>query len=215
MSYFDPPPDFQQAVTRALRAWRKVGSSESAILDGLYLFDRQQQSGKLDARLFTNQILQLGLDRLEEKLPDQAQILMLRFQDDEPREVAADKVGLSASGLDKVQRKALEALAGEIWQLELQALAERAHKLLLSLPQSGAQELFGVEVIVNDLLDLLQADDGPRTIILAGIGGIGKTSLALELVRQAAFDKRFQLFAFVPLPAASEAVISPDNLFDS
>lgn len=62
----------------------------------------------------------------------------------------------------------------------------RAQRLRQHLPPADYARLFGGETLLKQLSDLWGQADGPRTISIEGLGGIGKTALARAFANQVA-----------------------------
>lgn len=59
------------------------------------------------------------------------------------------------------------------------------------------QKLFGIEGLITELFSILESKDRPWLVSIDGIGGIGKTSIAKELVHQLIDTARFERVAWV------------------
>lgn len=94
-----------------------------------------------------------------------------------------------------------------------------------TIPDEPYYPLPGSERDVNLLLTALQDAQGPLCIAIDGLGGLGKTSLAVELARRALRQQLFEgvigdsaqqeLFAGGEIIQAREAVLDFDHLLDA
>lgn len=171
--------DFAAAVHAALRLWA-ADPSASSPLANLTLVRREMGGGNL--RRATNQVLRGALQRLATDHPDDAALLRARFLNDTPAAAAARARSVAEVTLYKMQRRAIERLAAVLLDMEQQATANRQSALATRLPPPTYDRLFGVEAQLATLHSVLLAPDGPKLVAIEGIGGIGKTALAHELV---------------------------------
>jgi tetratricopeptide (TPR) repeat protein len=81
--------------------------------------------------------------------------------------------------------------------LDLSATETPRAKLIERLESPSYTELIGVEQHLNELLALLTSPDLPWLILIEGIGGLGKTSLADALSRRIIQKRLFPDFAWV------------------
>lgn len=179
MPFIEPPTDFTAAVHDALKLWSREAEVGSPLAH-LLLVRRELIAG--DIRRATNQTLLAGLNRLALQYPDDAALLRARFVDDQAVAEVARERHVSEPTIYKLQRQALGRLAAILFELEQQAVANRRALLSRRLPPATYDRLFGVETHLQELARLLLAADGPRLISLEGLGGIGKTALAHQLM---------------------------------
>ena len=126
-----------------------------------------------------------GIDQLAAQQPEQARILRLHFLDGLAMHMVANRINRSEPAAYKLQRKALQSLAEIIHAEEMTLKAGRSEAILSRLGVPEYDRLFGVDELLGDVMDLVQSPGQPWLILLKGIGGIGKTSLADALVRKA------------------------------
>lgn len=195
MSTTETPPDLVSAVHQALRLWAADPAAGSPLAH-LTLVQRATHSANL--RRATNQVVLAALDRLAADQPEDAALLHARFLADTPIHAAAKARHVAEVTLYKMQRRAIERLAAIIFAQEQQANADRQAAVVNRLPPATYDRLFGVEDKLATLRALLQAEDGPRLVAIEGLGGIGKTALAHQLVRDLAQQARpFTEFGWV------------------
>ncbi len=190
MCALEAPAGSALSVHAALRLWAADPAADSPLAH-LTLVQRAAIGGNL--RRATNQVLTVALNSLAADHPDDAALLRARFFDNTPVAAAAKARHVAEVTLYKMQRRAIERLAAILFAMEQQANAARQAALDSRLPPATYDHLFGVEGHLGALRNLLLAPEGPRLIAIEGLGGIGKTALAHQLVRDLA--QQSQLFA--------------------
>lgn len=182
-------------VAAALAQWSKGGAASP--LGHLRLVQKaRQETGAGEVRA-ANQVLLNGIDALERESPEQAKLLRWRFLDGMTMLHVANRLNRSEPACYRVQRQAIERLAEILLARELHLRDAQAALAVEKLGLPPYECLFGVDNILDQLLDLLAAPEAPWLVLLEGIGGIGKTSLADALLRSAIAAGTFHGFAWV------------------
>lgn len=186
----------QKDIHAALNAWDDLAGTSINLLEDLLLvqIERQKKSGSSPTtrRLAANQILKTNIDLLRQQDPLGAEILSLRFMDQETVLMVARKLDLSEDQIKRRQRVAIKNLAQIILEHEEVLRGNLSHQMQSQLMPMNYSELFGVEETGQLLLGQLQQLAAPWVIALVGIGGIGKTSLADKVVREVIQDFVYQ-----------------------
>ena len=208
------PDALRDDVAAALAQWSKGGSSSP--LACLRLVQKcSQETGAGEVRA-TNQVLMSGIDALERESAEQANLLRWRYLDGLTMQHAVNRLNRSVPAGYRVQRQAIERLTEILCdrEQELQEALVAVAVQRLGLPPY--ERLFGVDSLVDELLAVLAAPAAPWLVLLAGIGGIGKTSLADALLRRAISTGAFHGFAWVTarsqimrLSGSVEAITAP------
>lgn len=189
------PADLFDDVHQALSQWGKTTAVGS--LGRLHLVQRVRQTTGCSELQACNQVLLAALDLLERQDAEGARVLRLRFLEGLKMYQVANRLNRSEPVCYKLQRRALERvsqiLASEEQQLRIAQSRTAIERL--GLPPYG--RLFGVGEAIDELLDLLRSDTDPWLILLEGIGGIGKTSLADAVLRQAIANSYFNGYGWV------------------
>ncbi|MBX3055548.1 MAG: AAA family ATPase [Anaerolineae bacterium] len=180
----------QTNVHAALRAWHSTGGTQADLLADLLLVQERQTAVAQDGspasrRLATNQVLLEAIDELETQDQTAARVLRARFIDDNTLMAVANKLNVSEHSVSRLQRVAIEQLASILYGREQTHRQERAQQLQAQLPPATYTRLFGLEEAQTILETLLLRAETPWVIALVGIGGIGKTTLADAVARQA------------------------------
>lgn len=212
------PEEMVPLVHAALRAWYSTADRNADLLDGLILVQEARRSLDGNAsptalRLATNQVLLDGIEELE--LADQqgAEVLKLRFADDNTLMMVANKINVSEHTVSRIQRAAIVRLAAIIYERELEARGAQAQFLVAQLPPRSYSQLFGVEEGENRLLKHLLRSDGPGVVAIVGIGGIGKTALADAVTRRLAHGLLFEGVAWLRSEPQTMSGRSPSPQF--
>lgn len=155
----------------------------SSPLAPLCLFQQvlHQQHG--DSQVATQQLFDQALTTLTATHPDYAAVLRSRLLGQEKNEQAASQLNISVATFHRKVKGGLPLLAKTLWRLETEERAARQARLMGRLEPSSSHKLFGKTAQLQKLIALLLTPTAPWIIIIAGIGGIGKTTLADALAR--------------------------------
>ena len=175
--------ELRDQIHRALKMWHSSGTGAGPLADW-QLFRQARLEATGSGREVTNKILLEGLNALAVDHQIDANLLRKRFLDGLAMHVVANQLNLSEASAYRKQQQALNRLA-----LILQAGENRAREacrctLEARLEPSTYVQLVGVEPHLDRLLDLLASTDPPWLVLIAGLGGLGKTSLADALARR-------------------------------
>lgn len=213
MHALETPDWLPSAVLRALQLWGKDPAADNPIT-GLLTVQLAAAGG--DMRRAVKQVLSDCLKQLAEVAEPEAQLLRERYIEERTVLDIANQRHIAEVTVYKVQQRAVNRLAAILWQQELAASAAREQALLARLPVATYDTLFGVDEGLATLRELLLAPGAPWLVSLEGLGGIGKTSLAHQLVRDLARGTaQFAGFAWVTAQqrffrqGASVAVVEP------
>lgn len=181
--------ELQSAVHGALASWGELGSTEDQLL-GFLLLVRQQRSrygdgrSPLRLRQATNDVLEKAIDELEEQEETEAAVLRARFIEGEITRSVANQMYASPDQVNRWQRSAIENLTRIILSQEMFLREKRKQELEAMLPAAPYGHLFGFDSLREEASDQLLLPGDPRTVLITGIGGIGKTSLADAVTRE-------------------------------
>lgn len=171
-----------EQVRKALGLWHK-GAALGTPLAGLLVVRQATEATGGNLRLATNQVLLQALTELAVHHSDEAELLRVRYLDANTVQLLAIRRNVAEATIYFQQQRAVALLTAVIHQMEQSAYSQRRAMLEDRLPQPTYSALVGVEHQIKHLARLLIAPEMPRLVMLDGIGGIGKSSLADALLR--------------------------------
>lgn len=200
------------AVHLAMTNWNRLGEGDDDLLESLFLVCEERETiedwqNPLNRRKATNAVLTRALEKLEEQDETGAAVLRERFIEGQITRQVAARLHASPDQVNRWQRAALESLTHNLYSQERKLRDARYEHLLAGLPVSPYTQLFGLQEIKKEIIGQLLRDGEPYVVAIAGIGGIGKTSLADAVVRQVIPTLAFQKVAW--LRAATDPLGEP------
>ena len=178
----------QTGIQAALRAWRDLVGTPANLLEDLLLIqierEKMNSSSPTTRRLATNQVLLAGIETLKQQDHIGAEILSLRFMDEDTVLMVGRKLDLSEDQVKRRQRGAIANLTQIIWEQETAVRQQRIHHLQSQLIPTDYTKLFGVDDNFQQIVTRLQRPDSPWVVAVVGIGGIGKTALVNSVARE-------------------------------
>ncbi len=194
---------FTPHLVHALRAYRH--DDHLATLPGLadlHLVRSQRRCQPGDTAAAVRSVLSRGLERLAQSDPTGADLLSRRFVQGQTAHQVAHALGYSESMIWTRQRQAIATLAQIITEAEAaarQAAArdEARQTALDSLPPPTFSRLFGVATVQAQLADFLSDPASHWLTALEGMGGIGKTALARQVVEDLVCQGRFEAVVWI------------------
>lgn len=173
----------QTTLQAALNAWQQPASDRSPLHE-LRLFANalRRQNGNIPKA--TNQVLLQALTQLTVDYPEHAAVLQSRFLDNEKVEHGANRLNMSTATFHRKRTEGMTLLAETLLRMEHTARKAHQTRLVERLAPCTYTKLFGKHTRLNQLETVLLTQDAPWLIVIAGIGGIGKTTLADALVRR-------------------------------
>ncbi|MEA3338008.1 MAG: NB-ARC domain-containing protein [Chloroflexota bacterium] len=172
----------REQVKKTLSQWGK-GSSEHALKHLQLVRKRSRESGVSQTQA-ANQVLFEALERLEMEAPQGARILQLHYLEGMSMQQVANRSNRAQASCFNIQRRAIDRLAKIIDRQESELLESMAREATARLGLPSYDRLFGVDAHLDELQSLVRRSAQPWLILLEGIGGIGKTSLADALARR-------------------------------
>jgi hypothetical protein len=175
--------ELQERVQGALRQWHNDTGAPSPFAS-LHLFQQLRQTEPVSEHEATNRVIYQGLQLLEERHPQEALLLRRSDLDNELNDFVANDLNIGPSTLYRYKKSAIQHLTEVLYELEEETHAAFRTRLLARLAPPSYTLLLGVERHLQQLTQLLTSPKPPWIVALAGMGGIGKTTLADALVRE-------------------------------
>lgn len=186
-------------IQNLLRQWPRNGDSEVMPLTHLRLYRELARQTVYPAKPVetVRQLLEHGLAELHIHEPDIANLLRWRYFEDRSAQEMCQQLNISESHYYKMQQKALTQLTEMILDQEYQAQTEHRLAVEARLEPLTYHRLYGVESLREQLRAAIEQPGEPWIVALDGLGGIGKTSLADELVRAVVLESPFYNIGWV------------------
>jgi hypothetical protein len=204
-----PPADLEPLRAQAeaaLNAYH-TGAERDLPLADLRLFHLEAQQPHRDHHQVTNRLLVRVWSAMQEKWPDEADFIEKRFFDRETMQTIARRLNISEGYVYTVRTRALQRFAETLYTLEEAACRAQRLRLLQRLDTATYRTLVGVTQLHADLVARFTDAAGPPLVLLEGIGGIGKSSLADAVTRTLINADRFLDVAWVSVQPQSLAPV--------
>lgn len=179
-----PQAEFRKVIHEALKQVRKE-TPISSPLQTTRLYKVVQRSAPANGQSVTHQLLQRGLHTLAEKFAIEAQILRQHFWEGKAIQAIAVELSMADGTVYNKQSEGISRLADLLYHQEEQERTTYRCALEARLQPPSNTHLVGLEQPVAHLVDLLCTTEAPWLVALAGMGGIGKTTLADAVARAA------------------------------
>lgn len=179
----------RDAVRHALRYWNRESRAGNP-LSSLQLFAQYRRQAASD-RIAANQLLLDTIDELAKMHVKEAILLKERYVDGMTVAEVASKYDVAVSTLYNWQHNAISHLAEIVHGQESQLEMQESTRSLFALPPLVDDYLTGLTFRADPLLPLLQRQEAPWMMLLTGLGGIGKSTLALHLAHRLNADETF------------------------
>ncbi|MEM7130738.1 MAG: tetratricopeptide repeat protein [Chloroflexota bacterium] len=173
-------------VRNALEHWNNIGIVESS-LNSFYLFRSKNSYGDVMPSEVANQIMSDAIDELRHR-----HLHIANFLDS-----YLTKRKLVGEVDNDEERYSVFLLAKVLYSKEVIARKVLREKLLGRLDPPSFVELLGTKRHVKRIHDALSSPDSPWIFSLEGLGGIGKTSLADAVMREAVNNDSFEEIAWI------------------
>lgn len=174
-------------VLDALRAWNSTRGDSDEMLADLLLVrqerEKMSQQARPIIRLATNRVLYRCMEELGTHDRESADILIARFPDGMQVLETALRFNYNEDQFKRRQRQAIKQLTDVVIAAETRLRNGRMTQWESILPPLP-QETFGLEKALSDLTQRLIDQDDMGVVVINGIGGIGKTHLALVAAYQ-------------------------------
>lgn len=212
---------FVSKIHKALRSYHSVAEKPKNLLNDLILVQNEQRSSNNTLpsalRLATNKVLFNGIKDLEEQDSETYNILLLRFVEKYSVIAVSQTLNLSQDQVKRRQRKGIQELSELILSREREVRKLKITNFEDNLAPKTYSKLFGIEETKEKLRVQLLSSESPWVISLTGIGGIGKTSLANETVREVIKEFHYENIVWVNVDRKSANPMlssDPAHLYD-
>ena len=172
----------RKQIYNALKVVRSEGMTDSPI-QRLHLFKIARRTRLGDIDRAHQDVLEQGLLTVAETDELAARIVRMHFFEGELVQNIAAKLSLAEGTVFNKQSSAITRLADCISELEDAAIANYRCALEGRLTPLAQSPLVGIDEHLEQLSTLICQSEAPWLFALAGMGGIGKTTLADALVR--------------------------------
>ncbi len=187
----------EESVREALTLWSE-GNGATSPLNTLIAWQVALESPEVSSEYgATDVVLRRALATLAQEHEESARILMLRFDDGEPGHRIASILHIAEGTVWRKQREAIGQLTSLLLEEDKRTRAAQRERFVARLSQPAYGRLFGIAKHVKLLAGQLLQPEAPWLLIVVGIGGIGKTTLADAVTRQMLGDPRWHDFAWV------------------
>jgi hypothetical protein len=200
-----PITRLKEDIRATLKAWHELSATTSP-LSYLQIFRQARLNGAANARQATQDILLQALKTLAITHTVGAAVLRERFLERKDPRVVARQLSIGESTTFRLQKDAIEHLAGILQVKETQLSLESRTRQEKRLDPPTYVELIGVEVHLSQLMHQLTSPGPPWIILIEGLGGLGKTSLADALSRQVIRQQAFADFGWI---SARQQIFNP------
>jgi len=186
-------PQLLSDLRAALKRWRRPTLGDTALAGGLADVERWLAADPaLNRSEALRQMLGVALASLRgRERAEEADLLERRYLHHQSVTRLTEIYHLSERSMYDRLREALLALAHAVWALDQAGAGTNSDSPLLpespaaisrarNLPPRAYSQLFGMDEVLAQLLEYLEAHDGHWVISLDGMAGLGKTALARE-----------------------------------
>lgn len=195
--YPNLPANLNKRVRQALRDWHDGVSSKELTLQDLLVYQQVACKQGVTPRQATNAVLEQALVRLYEQNAPEAELLRMHYVEACTMEEIRKRLDYAESTVYNKQNQAIHHLETIVAQMEQEAWPLRLELINSRIDAPVSTVATGTEAQVQQLSALLASHAPPWIISIEGIGGIGKTTLAVDVMRLMAKTLAFDDFGWV------------------
>jgi hypothetical protein len=192
-----------EATLEALRLWHGGDPGrwpfEHLRLWSLAAHQRHQHASLADTgpAAQNRTVISWGLEKVRESAPETESLLRERFEHRRDVMTLANRFNVVEQTMLYRQRQAVHQLQEALNRLEVEAGAEWQRKMLTRLEQPTYSKLVGVDEARRKLREALIESESNFIAAATGLGGIGKTALVDQVVRDLIQTTRFEEVGWV------------------
>ncbi len=198
-----------------LRHWQKSADDDVGPLAELRLWQAYLEPANAPdpAQTPAQRLIADAMTQLATVNPADYDLLKARFWHGDPHQKVAARLHISVGYLARKQRAAIARLAAIILRMEADILDQDYHRLTATFADLPAEGLFGLETSSAALAKRLKGDTTTREHAVVGLGGIGKTTLALMAAHHTLRTGSFTAAHFLKLEEAADHHLDPHQLW--
>ena len=163
-----------------------------------------QQSNTIIERQLVNELLDTGIEQLKHYDPLYADILICYFSNQESDEQVSNRFNWSRPTIRRRRRDAIDSLADLLYLQETKLRTNLLAQISDALPTVNNDRLFGRQEDVANISDMIIHFEQHKIIVLSGIGGIGKTAVALAVTQSVMPHFKFEQIVWISADSASD-----------
>ena len=173
----------ENSLHRALKSWRKQGGKENDLLGYLQIVQSRREvlphsSKPYNLRRVTNTLILEVIQELMTESEEDARVLTHRFVNDKTQREVGFSMNRSRDQIARIQQRAIKKASRILHTMEMAFRNQEATKMTAALPGWDYNPNKAHEDALANITGPLLAEQRPHIIVLTGIGGIGKTTLA-------------------------------------
>lgn len=182
---------------KALRNWRNITILSDSPFCDFQIFkakneEKSQTASRTDGQNLTGIILQDGIGRLSAQDKLGAEILDMRFSKGETITKVAFQLNLSPDQVSRRQRIAIKSLSIILLAQEEGLRKKKALAIEKRLPAKTYSKMFGHRKLYSRIMDQIVNPDISSAVAIIGLGGIGKSTIADFIMREAISQNYFE-----------------------
>ena len=167
------PSPLDQLLHDALRHWNGV-TRPNGLLTDLLVYRQALHADAATPRQATNQVLTRALAILEQRAPEAAALLRLRFTAKTTVDTVGERLGFAGSTVFAKQADALHHLAAVVGELEAQAWQEQQLRIAARIDGTPHAGLLGIDGLLERLEEVVTRPARPGSSPSRGSAGSGR-----------------------------------------
>ncbi|NOX62897.1 MAG: NACHT domain-containing protein [Chloroflexi bacterium] len=184
LAAFTPTIDIEQLqkdIHKALKQYARTGRHDAIS----YLRASRASMAKHERDDGGNHVLRDALEQLRRSHPIHHELLCIHLLEGKPMSIACRVGNWGESTAYREQQFALRQLAEIVWEAEKRIYQELEARFFQRVSPSAMGKVFGLDRAIRRVLELLFERENRPIVLIEGVGGIGKTTLAERVALQA------------------------------